>query len=182
MLGLKTQCWASGDWKRAEQRFPSPSSAQSRFQMLKEDGITWERLEVSAQLKPQAWEQLPCAARLPRRRCLGAGMAVGCPRGTGPTWGVPSVPPCSSPCATTLIPSCHHTRPHASRPAPVPGATQGKHKGWTWPITGPWGQFPRQMRSPPPRFPSWGAPCRVPSPAACPAPGSQVALAAVRPY
>lgn len=154
-----------------EQRFPSPSSAQSRFQMLKEDGITWERLEVSARLKPQAWEQLPCVVRLPRRHCLGSGMAAGCPCGTGPTWGVPSVPPPSSPRATMRNPSCHHTRPHASRPAPVPGATQVKHEGWTWPITGPWGQFPKADALATAPFAIMGGPMPPSQPRRLPCPG-----------
>lgn len=137
-----------------EQRFPSPSSAQSRFQMLKEDGITWERLEVSARLKPQAWEQLPCAARLPRRRCLGAGMAAGCPCSTGPTWGVPSVPPPSSPRATTLIPSCYHAQPlvppHSSpclEASPRPRSHPSEARGLDVAHHGPLGTIPQGRRA-----------------------------------
>lgn len=75
----------SGIWdqQRWEQGFPSPSFVRwSCFQVLRADGIAWERLEVSALLKPQGWEQLP-----------GCRVAAGCSCGAGPTRGVPKVCP-----------------------------------------------------------------------------------------
>ena len=61
--------------------------------MLRADGIAWERLEVSARLKPQGWEQLP-----------GCRVAAGCSRGTGPARGVPKV--CPKGCAQSVPEVC----------------------------------------------------------------------------